>query len=83
MLATIPQNRSGRWVMNSGPGWMPWITSAPSSSAVTGLPGMPSDSTGMMLPATAALFADSGPATPSTAPLPKRSGWADIRFSSA
>src|SRR5262245_22714095 len=44
---------------------------------------MPSESTGMMLPATAALLADSGPATPSMAPLPKPSGYADIRFSRA
>ena len=51
MLATMPQNRSGRCVMKSGPGWMPWMTSAPSSSAVTGLPGMPSESTGIMPPA--------------------------------
>ncbi len=82
MLATMPQKSSGRCVMNSGPGCTPWMMSAPSSSAVTGFPGMPSDSTGMMLPATAALFADSGPATPSTAPLPKRSGCFEMRFSS-
>src|SRR5262252_7431159 len=59
------------------------MTKAPSSNAVTALLGMPSESTGMRLPATAALLADSGPATPSIAPLPKRSGWGETRFSSA
>jgi len=59
------------------------MTKAPSSNAVTALLGMPSESTGMMLPATAALLADSGPATPSMAPLPKPSGCADNRFSKA
>ncbi len=83
MLATTPQKRSGRWVMKSGPGWMPWITSAPSRSAVTALPGMPSDSSGIMLPPTAALLADSGPATPSIAPLPKRVGSRATRRSTA
>src|SRR5215831_11632780 len=77
MLATIPQNKSGRCAMKSGPGWMPWMISAPSNSAVTGLLGMPSDKTGMRLPATAELFADSGPATPSIAPLTKTTLLAD------
>ena len=53
------------------------------ADGVTGLPGMPSERTGMMLPATAALLADSGPATPSMAPFPNRSGCADMRFSKA
>jgi hypothetical protein len=83
MLATTPQKRSGRWVMKSGPGWMPWMTSAPRRSAVTALPGMPSDSSGIMLPPTAALLADSGPATPSIAPLPKREGSRATRRSTA
>src|ERR1044071_9832295 len=47
---------------------------APSRRAVTELLGRPSDSSGIIPPATAELFADSGPATPSIAPLPKRSG---------
>ena len=59
------------------------MTSAPSRSAVTALPGMPSESSGIMLPPTAALFADSGPATPSIAPLPKRVGSRAMRRSTA
>src|SRR5881397_1680872 len=39
MLAIRPQNRSGRWVMTSGPGWMPCMVSAPSISAITPLAG--------------------------------------------
>ncbi len=74
MLATTPQNTSGRWVMRSGPGWMPVMISAPSRIAVAGEKGIPSDSSGTMAPAVAPLLAASGPATPSMAPCPKRSG---------
>src|ERR1044072_410740 len=35
MLAIRPQNSSGRVVITSGPGWMPWMVSAPSMSAIT------------------------------------------------
>jgi len=50
-------------------------------TAVTGLVGMPSASIGTKAPVAAALLADSGPATPSIAPLPKRSGCFDMRRS--
>ena len=61
--------------MNSiGPGVSPHITMPPSSSAVVGEPGMPSVSIGSSEPVEAALLALSGAATPSMAPLPKRSG---------
>ena len=60
---------------------MPWMVSAPSISAITALAGMPSVSVGMNLHWASALFADSGPATPSIAPLPKREGSFAIFFS--
>ena len=81
-LATTPQNKSGRCVINMGPGCTPCITKAPSSKAVTALPGMPRVNKGIIPPDTAALLAASGPATPSIAPLPKRSGSLAIRRSS-
>ena len=45
--------------------------------------GMPKVSNGTNEPTEAALFADSGPATPSMAPLPNISGVLDSRFSIA
>src|SRR3990170_3303552 len=74
MLATNPQKRSGFCVITWGPGAIPWMVSAPRMSAITALAGMPSVSVGMNLHWASALFADSGPATPSMAPLPKRDG---------
>jgi len=62
---------------------MPWIVNAPSISAMVPLPGMPSVSVGMKAHCAAALLADSGPATASMAPLPKRSGFFDSFFSMA
>ncbi len=54
---------------------------APTISAITALDGMPRVSMGMNEVWAAALLADSGAATPSTAPLPKRSGVLEILFS--
>src|SRR5262245_24154539 len=62
MLAMRPQNSSGRVVITSGPGWMPWMVSAPSISAITPEAGRPSVSIGMNLHCASALLADSGPA---------------------
>jgi hypothetical protein len=59
--------------MTLGPGWMPWRMSAPIISAITGFDGMPKVSIGMKEVCAPALLADSGPATPSMAPLPKAS----------
>ena len=74
--AIMPQNRSGFLVMTSGPGWMPWMIMAPTISAMTALDGIPSVSIGMNDVWAAALLADSGAATPSTAPLPNpRGAW--------
>ena len=67
--------------MTFGPGMMPWIVIAPTISAITALGGMPSVSSGMKAVCAPALLADSGPATPSIAPLPKRDGSAAIFFS--
>ena len=74
MDAIMPQNSSGFLVMTCGPGMMPWIVIAPTISAMTALGGMPSVSSGMKAVCAPALLADSGPATPSIAPLPKRDG---------
>ena len=62
---------------------MPWIISAPMISAMTALDGMPKVSMGMNEVCAPALLADSGPATPSIAPVPNRSGCCEIFFSSA
>ena len=62
---------------------MLWIIIAATISAITGVVGIPSVSIGMKLVWAPALLADSGPATPSIAPLPKRSGVLLIFFSSA
>ena len=56
----MPQNSFGRSVMICGPGWMPWMVSAPIISAITALPGMPSVSIGMNEVCAPALLADSG-----------------------
>ena len=81
MDAIRPQNSSGVLVMICGPGWMSWMISAPTISAITALDGMPSVSIGMNEVWAPALLAASGPATPSIAPLPKRDGSEDIFFS--
>ncbi len=76
-----PQIRSPLVLNMSGPGRMPNMMRAPSMSAVVPEPGMPKANIGTMFPETAALFADSGPATPSMAPWPKRSGVLETFFS--
>ncbi|MNF98778.1 hypothetical protein D3C84_816520 [compost metagenome] len=60
---------------------MPWIIIAPTISAITALDGRPITSSGMKEVCAPALLAASGPATPSMAPLPKRSGSLARRFS--
>ena len=72
MEAIRPQNRSGCASTMRGPGWMPWMISAPTISAITALAGMPRVSSGMKEVCAAALLAASGPATPSIAPVPNR-----------
>ena len=75
MLVMTPQKRSGCSVIRVGPGCMPCIISAPRRMAITALAGIPNVNKGMKAPAVAALFADSGPATPAIAPFPNCSGW--------
>ena len=77
MLAIVPQNSSGLRLISCGPGNTPWIISAASSNAMIALVGTPKVSTGTKQLIEAALLAASGPATPSMAPLPKRSGVLD------
>ena len=72
--AMTPQNRAGCSLTTFGPGVMPWIIMAPIISAIRGCAGMPRVSIGMKEVCAPALFAVSGAATPSIAPLPKRSG---------
>lgn len=67
--------------MTVGPGVMPWMMNAPMSSAMTGWAGNPRVRSGMNEVCAAALLADSGAATPSIAPWPKRCGVLLIRFS--
>ena len=78
-----PQNRSGRSSMSCGPGVTPTTSSAAKSIAIEALAGMPIVSSGMKDEVAAALLADSGPATPSIAPRPKREGSFATRFSAA
>ena len=56
--------------------------SPPSITAVVAEPGMPRVSIGTKAAEEAALFADSGAATPSMAPRPNSSGCFDTFFSS-
>ena len=56
---------------------------AASITAGIGPDGTPSASIGTNAPEVAELFADSGPATPATAPWPKSCGRRDTRFSTA
>ena len=81
MLAMRPQNSSGCLVMISGPGVIPCTIIAPIISAISAFGGMPRLNIGMKHAWAAALFADSGAATPSMAPLPKRCGVLDAFFS--
>ena len=70
MLAISPQTRSGRFSNSSGPGCSPYMMNAASSTAVEPEPGTPSVSSGTIAPPVEALFAASGPATPSIMPVP-------------
>jgi len=82
MLATTPQNSSGRSVITRGPGAMPWIMSAPIIIAMVGLDGMPRVSIWMNEVWAPALLADSGAATPRMSPWPKLRGGLATFFSS-
>lgn len=55
---------------------------APTISAITAFGGMSNASSGINDVCAAALLADSGPATPSTVPLPNSCAYFDVFFSS-
>ena len=75
------QNMCGCSIISIGPGFSPWMNSAPMKIAVTASPGMPRVSIGMKAPPTAALLALSGATRPSLAPLPNgTSGFFVVRL---
>src|SRR5213593_1075240 len=74
MEAMNPQNSSGCCLIRSGPGETPCTIIAASITAGIGPEGTPRASIGTNAPEVAALFADSGPATPATAPCPNSWG---------
>ena len=78
-----PQKSAGFADITCGPGWMLWIIIAATISAMVALAGRPSTSMGMKEVCAAALFADSGLATPAIAPFPNRSGVFETFFSKA
>src|SRR5699024_652043 len=69
--AISPQNRSGLVLTNWGPGWIPCTCIATNITANVAEKGSPRASSGIIDEVAAALLADSGPANPDTAPLPK------------
>ena len=79
--AIRPHTSSGCSSKSSGPGRMPFMRNAPSSTAVVAPPGMPRVSVGTKLAFAAALLAASGAATPSIAPLPNSALFFDTFFS--
>src|SRR5699024_9286444 len=81
ILAISPQANSGFCSMSKGPGCKPHIRNPANRTAVAPDPGIPIVINGTIAPTEAALLAASGPATPSTAPLPKRSGRLETAFS--
>ena len=68
------QNTSGLVVNSIGPGSTLCMRKPASMIALGAANGMPSVSSGIIEPITALLLADSGPTTPSTAPLPNSLG---------
>ena len=62
---------------------IPWIIRAAKIMAIEAFPGMPRVRSGIKDELDAALFADSGPATPSMAPWPNSSGCLEYFFSMA
>ena len=81
--AISPQTSCGLVANSSGPGCSPNCWKPASMIAAVAVVGRPSVKSGTRVPAADALFAASGPATPSMAPLPNSSGCFDIFFSVA
>src|SRR5690625_852958 len=80
-LAMTVQTKVGLSLNKRGPGTIPFTRKAPRIKAIVGVVGIPMVSKGIKVACTCALFAASGPAIPSTAPFPKRSGFLAILFS--
>ena len=80
MLAIRPHTKSGFSLKSIGPGWSPQMMSPPSMTAAVGEPGIPSVIIGSIAAPPAAWAAVSGATTPSSSPLPKRSGWREKRL---
>ena len=78
-----PQNNPGLLEITCGPGCIPWMIKVAMINDITGVVGIPILSAGMKLVCAAALFALSGPATPSIAPFPNFSGFLESLFSRA
>src|SRR5262245_59186405 len=76
-----PQTRVEDEENSNGPGFRLYCSNAASRIAAVAEVGRPRVRSGTNTPATAALLAASGPATPSIAPLPNSSGLFDRRFS--
>src|SRR5690606_34148027 len=72
-MAVTSNTNDGDSIMISGPGRMPWMNSAASSTAAGAEPGTASVSTGISAPGTAALLPVSAAMSPSTEPLPNLS----------
>ncbi len=79
-IATTWKTNCGASTMISGPGRIPWMNIAASSTAAGADPGTASVSSGMIAPGTAALLPVSEAISPSGAPLPNcsRSGLARL-----
>ena len=80
-LAISVQTSSASFSNSSGPGWMPNCWNAASITAAIAVVGSPRVSMVARVPADDALAADSGPATPSIAPLPNSSRCRESRRS--
>lgn len=78
MLETTHHVRSGLFIIKSGPGCSPYKINALNKIAVDADPGIPKESSGIIAPDTAALFAVSGAASPGKCPLPNFSGVLEI-----
>src|ERR671935_2625929 len=83
MLAIRPHTKSGFSLNSMGPGCKPQMMSPPSMTAAVGDPGMPSVIMGSMAATPAAWAAVSGATTPSSSPLPNRSGFLEKRLANA
>ena len=78
--AIIEYAKTGSVMMKVGLGAMLWINNAPSITAVTMSPGIPSAIIVIRAPPSVALLEDSGAMIPSGVPVPNFSGCLDAFF---